>query len=165
MSSVNIFQKAIYRKSLKWERFHCKIMSLREFERKLPRKTNCESTLYGIFVHQKRVVIFLERNCSLHFKLYERNQKKQLISRSVRTQFSGKMVKFKIANNKLWVTFRDIFSSLLQGDNLEFIYKIICNFMLRLLFQFALTVEIILAPQMWPLAANRKKVWINLAFE
>ncbi len=89
VSSVNIFQKAIYRKSLKWERFHCEIMSLREFERKLPRKTNCKCPLQGIFMHQKRLVIFLVRNCSLRFKLYEGNQKKQLISRSVRTQFSG----------------------------------------------------------------------------
>ncbi len=75
VSSVNILQKAIYRKSLKWQRFHCEIMSLRGFERKLPRKTNCKCTLYRIFMHQKLLVIFLERNCSLHIKMYERNQK------------------------------------------------------------------------------------------
>ncbi len=34
MSLVNIFQKAINRKFLKWKRFHCEIMLLREFERK-----------------------------------------------------------------------------------------------------------------------------------
>jgi hypothetical protein len=32
-------------------------MGQREFEGKLPIKSNCEITLYGIFVHQKRLNI------------------------------------------------------------------------------------------------------------
>ncbi len=105
VSSVNIFQKAINRKSLKWERFHCEIMSPREFERKLPRKTNCKYTLYGIFMHQKRLVFFWKEivlfilNCTREIK--RNNWFRAQFALNFRAEDHRKMVKFKTANN-IW---------------------------------------------------------------
>jgi hypothetical protein len=68
-------------------------MLLREFERKVPRKTNYRSMYFVWNFYKSEYIIighFLEWNCSLDFKLYERNRKKQFISRSL---FTVKIIK------------------------------------------------------------------------
>ncbi len=103
VSSVNFFKKGIYRHSLKWERFHCDLMSLREFERKLPKKANCKCTLYGIFLQSETIGNFLERIflfISISMREMKRNNWiRAQFALTFRSEEHQKMEKFKTANN------------------------------------------------------------------